>query len=68
MLVLVATMTVSVQTTTSRMDALLVLLLELLLVWGLCLGSCLDYHHHLVELPPATILAAIIANEGNKGL
>ena len=45
MLVSVVTVRVSVQTTTLPTGALLVLLLEVLWVWGLLWGSCLDWEH-----------------------
>ncbi len=67
MLVSVVTVRVSVQTTTLPTGALLVLLLEVLLVWGLLRGSCLDWEYS----KETAIVVIDTANEdsrpGNRG-
>ncbi len=67
MLVSVAIVMVSVQTTTSPTGALLVLLLEPLWVWGLLWGWCLEYQ---LETPAiiATTLATTEEHAGNSEL
>ncbi len=63
-LVSVAIVMVSVQTTTSPTGALLVLLLEPLWVWWLLWGWCLDY---LLEAAPAIIATTTATTEERAG-